>query len=80
MARIESVTVGDTDAIGSGAYDHIYVGVGGDITIVTRDGGKESPERTTLLKNVPTGKTLYDIDALYVRDTGTTATDLIGWK
>jgi len=80
MSRIEDVTVGDTDGAGSGPYEHIYVGTGGDVVLMTRDGSKESPQRTTTFKNVPSGMVLWDVDAQWVMDTGTTASDIVGWK
>tara|TARA_R110000765_G_scaffold376199_1_gene466919 strand:+ start:663 stop:902 length:240 start_codon:yes stop_codon:yes gene_type:complete len=79
MAAIENVTTGATAAAASGSYDNLYVGVGGDVVVVTRDGGGVSPEVTTTFKNVPTGMMLWDVDVLYVRNT-TTATNLVGWK
>ena len=76
---IEAVTTGASAETASGAYDHLYVGGGGDIVVVTREGGKESPEVTITFTAVPTGMMLWDVDVLYVRNT-TTATDLVGWK
>tara|TARA_R110002074_G_scaffold208324_1_gene376928 strand:+ start:2308 stop:2547 length:240 start_codon:yes stop_codon:yes gene_type:complete len=79
MAIIENVTTGATTVTGTGSYNHLYVGSGGDVVVITREGGKQSPEVTTTFKNVPTGMMLWDVDCLYVRNT-TTATNLVGWK
>jgi len=79
MSRIENVTVGDTDAVASGPYDFIRVGVAGDVVVMTRDGSKESPQRTTTFKGVLVGEVI-EVDAQWIMDTGTTATDIVGWK
>jgi len=55
----------------TGSYDAIFVGVGGDIEVIT-DSGK-----TILFKNCATGAIL-DVSHTRVLDTNTTATDLIG--
>jgi hypothetical protein len=80
MATIETVTTGASDAAASGPYDHLYVGTGGNITLVTREGSKESPEVTVVFANVPAGMMLWDVDAQYIRASGTTASNLVGWK
>ncbi len=48
-----------------------YVGVTGDVTVVTAGGN------TVLFKAIPAGK-IMPVQALYVKATGTTATNLVG--
>jgi|GEM_PF-4657046 len=80
MATIENVVVGNDDATGSGPYNHLYVGSGGNLVVVTREGSKESPERTTTFYSVAAGTKLENVDVQYVRDTSTTADNIVGWK
>jgi len=66
------------DVVPSDTVDHtrpawgIYVGVGGDVAIVTANG-------TVLVhKNVPAGSTIR-LGSVRVNVTGTTATDMVGY-
>lgn len=51
----------------------IYVGVGGDITVVDQSG------ETILFKDVPQGMTIGPFFVKKVKSTGTTASSLIGF-
>lgn len=66
-----AVTPHATNALTNGAAKALYVGTGGDITMQGVDGSADQ-----LWKAVPTG-TILPFRALYVRATGTTATDIL---
>lgn len=65
-----AVTPHDTDPLPTAGSRGLYVGVGGDISLVSPQGD------TVLFKAVPTGVVL-PVAASIVRATGTTATNIV---
>jgi hypothetical protein len=64
--------VGDTERNPKGHCSaHVFVGVGGDIVLVSESGMRD------VFKNVPNGWT-SPMPCVRVHDTGTTATDIVG--
>ena len=65
-------------------YFDVYVGVTGDVTVVTKAAyaafkeGRTSTEVSTLFKGVPAGYRL-GVQVARVKATGTTATNLVGY-
>jgi len=62
------------DTVGVDSAFHVYVGGGGDVTIVPADKANDGDTRT--FKNVPAGA-IVPCMARWVVATGTTATDLL---
>jgi len=80
LVNPQNVVANDNKALATGPYKHLYVGVGGDVTVVTLGGTSTTPEVTTVFKNVKECFVIWDANAAYVKVTGTTATDLVGWN
>lgn len=66
-----AVTAHDTNVLAGGAPKALFVGTTGNVTM---RGMEESTD--TVWKNVPSGS-IIPFRALYVRSTGTTATDIL---
>jgi hypothetical protein len=66
-----AVALDDDDALPNGRCNYLFVGVGGNVALKTRESGDP-----ILYKNVPSGSYLW-VRALYVMATDTTATDII---
>jgi len=68
--KADEVTAHDTNP---NVWSYLYVGTGGDITLVTEDG------TTVVYTNVPTGSYLW-IRTSIIKTTGTTASGIVGHK
>jgi hypothetical protein len=70
-----AITPHNSTAIVGGPIYGLYVGVGGDITVIT------NRANTVLFKAVPQGMILpLPMGVTHVKATGTTATDMVGFS
>ncbi len=72
LPACDGVVIVPSDTVNQGPFRGLYVGVAGNITLVTLAGN------TVLFKSVPVG--IFSVGCTRVNSTATAATDMVGLK